>query len=93
MNKCSCCGGKYKLSTKEHVIQTRHVSRSKMVIENLPIYLCTICGNSIVTEMGQKMIQCLKLKVRKEMEDLASHATVPETKLEHIRNVFKRWIS
>ena len=75
MNRCTICDGKFKQTAKKHTIKTRHQAKNNLVIENLPVLQCTICGHIEIPEESQKVIEAIRLRIRREMEEDAKNAS------------------
>ena len=93
MDKCKLCGGDFKLSVREHIIETRHVSRPRLVIENLPVMECRICGTTEIPDSSEILIHSLQEKIVREMREMAEKAEQPKGPFRSFRNTFKSWIS
>lgn len=93
MDKCKLCGGNFKLSVKEHVIETRHISRPRLIIEDLPVMVCKICGSTKIPESSELLIQSLKEKIMREMKEMADEAEKPKGPFQSLKNTFKSWTS
>jgi len=78
MAKCRHCGGTFKNSTKEYIIETRHMLKPKMTIENLPVEECSICGAIEIPKSSEQIIQILRNKLRREMENMVQSEEVTE---------------
>lgn len=70
-NKCKKCGNKFNEDTMKYVIETRHMSKPKLVIENLPVEKCTVCDNYKIPESSLVYINLLKEQLRREMMEMA----------------------
>lgn len=81
-NKCKKCGNSFNEDTMKYVIQTRSLSKPKLVIENLPIEKCTVCDNFTIPESSQLYIQYLKQELRREMEEMVPKMVEEEIKVE-----------
>ena len=72
-NNCKYCGGKFKVSTTEYTIRSRHVQKAETTIENLAVNECTICGHVEMPESSERYIEMIREKIRKEMEQQTNH--------------------
>jgi hypothetical protein len=93
VDKCKQCGGNFKLSVREHVIETRHTARPRLVIENLPVMECTICANIHIPDSSAILIDSLNEKILREMREMAEEAERPKGTLWSLRQTLKNWIS
>lgn len=75
MNRCAICDGKFKQTVKKHTIKTRHREKNNIVIENLPVLQCTICGHVEIPEESQQVIEAIRTRIRKEMEENTKNAS------------------
>jgi hypothetical protein len=67
------------------------MKRPKMVIENLPVLQCTICGKTIMTEHSTILIKSLKNKMRQEMEEMATEASKQQDAFQLIKKAFRKF--
>ena len=74
-NNCKYCGGKFKVSTTEYTIRSRHAKKAETTIENLSVNECTICGHVEMPESSERYIEMIREKIRKEMEEQTNHIT------------------
>lgn len=72
-NNCKYCGGKFKVSTTEYTIRSRHAKKAETTIENLAVNECTICGHVEMPESSERYIEMIREKIRKEMEEQTNH--------------------
>lgn len=92
MKKCKTCGGSFKFSTVEYTIETRHITKPCIEIENLPVLKCNICGQTEITDQGYKLIEQLENKLQKEMEEMLEKIVINDNKFS-IKKIFQKWIS
>jgi len=93
--KCSNCrNDEFKNVTRQHVVKTRHAEKQEMVIENLPVHECKVCGETIIPESSEKFIELIRTKIRQEMEQLVEeeNEAYPQVNLSRIKDVFRKLI-
>lgn len=76
MNRCTVCEGKFKRSTKKHVIRTRHQEKGQITIENLPVLQCSVCGHVEIPEESEAVIAAIRASVRRDMERRVANVSV-----------------
>lgn len=80
-NNCKYCGGKFKISTTEYTIRSRHAKKAQTTIENLSVNECTICGHIEMPESSERYIEMIREKIRKEMEQQTSYKDLVKAEL------------
>lgn len=106
-NVCKYCGGKFKISTTEYTIRSRHSSKAETTIENLAVNECTICGHIEMPETSELYIEMIRKKIREEMNektnsykgiesieetDIEKEKVASDFNLSSIKNMFKKFI-
>jgi hypothetical protein len=102
MNKkdCKYCGGKFKISTTEYTIRSRHSEKNETTIENLGVNECTICGHAEMHESSERYIEMIRAIIRKEMELQANTSRnhvmkdddSRDNNLQYFKKIFKKFI-
>lgn len=102
---CPNCGGDYKISTSEYIVKSRDSAKNKMVIENLDVLECKICGSTEFTEESEYYIQLIRKKISEEMKkksfanqygeassNLSKETNAPQNSIGSLKNFFKKII-
>jgi YgiT-type zinc finger domain-containing protein len=89
---CKICGGSHKISTREHNVRSRNPQRRNLVIENLPVNECKICGHITIPESSQKMVSMLRESIRNQMVEIVTSEDEDPRTFQKIKNILKTWI-
>lgn len=93
---CSICrNDEFKHVKRKYVLKTRFSQEHEIILENLPVHECKICGNVIVPESSQQYITLLRGKIRRDMEPTTTGDTdlSSEMNLVKLKNTLIRFIS
>ena len=95
--KCpNCQHGEFKQVVRKYVLKTRHTEKKEIIIENLPVEECKICGNIILPEQSEKMIEIIRRQIRKEIEQMhrqtASEYPPNHSFSQWLHRLLQKWI-
>lgn len=73
-----CKNESFKIIKKKHPIKTRFSLDNEIVVENLPVNECKICGHTVIPESSEKYITMIREKIRDKMKESIEEERIKE---------------